>query len=515
MTFHPPLFVGQVIPASYLNKRLLSLKEDESLCTIVLPRGVQVQLFYENFTLTRVFLMDGSDRDVPVTQCSLPRHLECDYLQSTTSGDFDICGRLWITQTQLHVINARQTMGHQSPYTTPEAAIMALLVGPPQWHMALCFTPNWSYTLFEQGVFATYTEFIDALCGDFELEPAHEIPMANRAEIVAIYAAAHGYQDDLLHISGALAEALVILRNHLPARGHDPMITPADLLVAQVPFGRDTIEGIIDDISLEADRFGWLRPRVTLISTETEDEDPIDTLLPDIAYLKERQYRVGDRLSMTRIAHLTILGDILDNAQQPHIPLTTPKTCPCCTTPLVSDAHRMRCPNPSCLNVLYRRLCYACHEHVLDLPLDQSGLLWWFYDQSDQYPIPTARRVIDLLNLERTALEIYFPDDEVEHILSTLHQRRKQLRGETAWHGVQRIARGRLLDALSIPGLYPRHIHHILTYLDTHRRAWSDLADVLTDGGVLLKIGIPKAEGRSISMDALRRYDELKEVGRL
>jgi hypothetical protein len=146
---------------------------------------------------------------------------------------------------------------------------------------------------------------------------------------------------------------------------------------------------------------------------------------------------------------------------------------------------------------------------VLDLPLCKNALVYVFWGCELVDDLPT------LLFLDTPGLEGECYDrTESEMIVSALRTRVDQLFGRNCSRETQLDVQGRILDALSLTGLYTRDRRKLHQRLKRRAWDWGDLAYVLTDTTFLRSSDITPEDARNIARHARHRALELDTLAR-
>ncbi len=281
-------------------------------------------------------------------------------------------------------------------------------------------------------------------------------------------------------------------------------------------------EARILHIDIEADRYGRLRPCIWLSAlwnprARQQLEQP-RLYLDSLAQLTDANYQTGDTVTVRyygAIPKLIKRRDVLYRSVRPPAVLTD--RCPHCHAPLKREHGQYYCGAEHCPLKLYAQLRYAIRPDVLDLPFDKDILdeIIWGRELIDD--------VSSLCFLDQPVLAgLSLHADEIDVIVDVLQNRQRMLAGyyqpqtpqDPTPVQVQRLTRGRFLEALSLPGLYRPTIQCLLEHLDQRHWTWDDLAHLLIDHTALTHYGVAIADARLIKRHAYSRGLEFDRLSR-
>jgi len=509
------------IPITRIHDAVADLAEETELCVTFLPKGVPIQLFYEDFCLARAFMVESPCQEITLILDALPQFIENEYLLATSNGDFDLYGQLWLSPTSLRDINQHRRFVGQRPYLSVEKAIGTLINTPIMQidndllriRNALCFTPTWSDQLTKTSVVATYDDFLGVMETNFPMEENHLLTVKTIDNLIPIYQAVLGYNDahPYAPIDAAELQSVIVCKNHLQSRpntiSHDYLIV-ADIAIEQTP-----IEVVIDIVNIEPDRFGYLRPMIGFEEVSRHQDDLCFQSLPTIAELYRRSYKEGDVVEVRYVGGVPHLGPVIRNHADP-APADWGYSlrkglCESCQQKLTIRQGGLRCDNPFCMSINLYRVLYACAPNVLDIPFDSKDL--FYLCVSSDYPITLP----SLLTFGKSDLQQFLPNSEINAMVETLRTRRNQLHGIGYQQDVQSIAQKRFLDAISIAGLHRKNIQRLQTRLVNKDWYWGELHQVLTRPNMLRRFGLDKHDALDIAEQAKHRQDELQAYAEL
>ncbi len=525
---YPQLFRRKATHPADLADVIGGLPRGTELCAITLPQGLQVQALYENFVLARVFLMDGTDRDITalLPHGLFPVLLENEYLMASTDGNFDICGRLWIDHQQFLTFQQNRALKERIQYPSVEAMLYACLESgvfcsaDPEQIIQLQFTPNWSYELLGGRYCGSYSDFLEILQPPFQTEElaliqpdeGGVVTAKSLSELLELYEVYLGYQDTNA-FAGPRLEAFLVLRNQIHEE-HLTMDDQAALLVAKLPFASQPVRAIIDAIDLEADRFGRVRPVLSVQERYLPEERFHTITLDDVKALEQRGYQPGDVVDLHQIGSIARLGRLVERSKRSavadRLAARQLRFCHHCQEPLRVRHGQFYCLNDGCPIVTWDRLQYACSPQALHIPFEAGTLQYMVLCADD-----TPNTVPQLLTATPAELAKTLSGETLEEVLLAIQHIRDILEGLYNQPTLQTHARGRLLDALSIRGLYQPSILKLQHGLLQKIWHWSDLADVLTDAKLLTRLGIPRVDQHSILDHTKRRHAELVHCSKL
>jgi NAD-dependent DNA ligase len=509
----------KTISITHIRNAVSGLPEETDLCVMFLPKGIPVQLHYEDFALARGFTMDATCQEITHILEAIPQNLENDYLWSATRGDFDLCGQLWISPAALYDINRRRNrVGFQS-YHSIEDAIQSLLRHNKQSYAvksALFFTPTWSHQLLGDSAFATYDNFLSVLDCNFIIEDRQRLTVGTINTLNAIYEEKSGYNDarSTLAFDEPKLEGLVVYKNDLVNSRFEKAWIAGDgrddVILAGVRFEPESMEAVLSVVSIEPDRFGRLRPVIGFEDRIHRTDTLFWTSLPTIEDLQQHGYDQGDVVDVTYTAEIPRLGKILrKSTDTDRSPWNQTLHCESCTGRLVERHGQRYCGNEWCQSTTLYRILYACTPTVLDLPIDRDDAEWLCLSVGFPLTLPT------LLTLGREEFNEIVSNTDVDLILRALCARRNQLHGIGYPSDVQSLAQTRFLDALSLNGLHRTNSRRLQKGLSAQDWLWTDLEQVLTHHPTLRGFGISRRDAQEIVDHTNRRREEIQAYAEL
>ena len=512
----------------HIHDAVADLADDVVLYATIIPKGAQAQLFYDNFGLVnfRILRPDGQFDHYAASDAMfshIPEFIKSEYLHAAWTGGFDLIGRMWVSLPAMFGINViRRERGEPIFQSYESAIIEAFKLGLDYIVEQIRFTPFWSTALLGRRFFATYDNFLTALESDFPKLDSITTTVRGVDNITKLY----NLVVDRINIvrakedgdANALPETDVIIIHTndltMASKSNLPKLTPSEVTTVEVP--NDTISAILDHVEIVPDRFGRLEPSLCAITDLHEWPGYIKFTLPSIEELLKRGYREGDTVSVCllknrqpKVGKVLTVTDQKDTQIDEDLKYLREGKCPNCTEPLINKSDTLYCINDACSLVVHSRLLYACKPEVLNLNSDITYLVDHFVN------LGTSRGITEFLTLGREQLSECLGDDDVEHMLKIFRKRHAQLHGHGYSKIVQNNTQGRFIDALSVRGLYRRHIQLLQQQLAKNAWRWIDLPSVLTDMPSLVRYGISRSDARSIVGSARRRLIEIDAFSKL
>ena len=510
---------NRFIKTDQLHEAVADLPDASSVCATVKPKGVPIQLHYGNFILERIYTGGKSCLDVTDIMLSqVPNMIENDYLHSSCNGDFELSGQLWISDEQLSQLNSRLSRTGFSPYKSPSLVVEKFLLRdiPLSIEDTLHFTPMWSTTLFDLALFATYEEFLTVVGTDFSM-PGHITTTVKTIdnitsfyEVVRIMAI--NQNEHSINRNTPIPETIVILKDDL-TRIRGPYSDIEETIIAELELPVSERTTTIDNITVGPDRSGRIHPVITVGETmfPPDGVSPIRSWLhaniplKDVGDLLKKGYQEGDEVTLSSTSGIPKLGDITRKGSLEANVISNglkeyhARICVHCQEPLIQHGLSYFCDNPACSGANFYKLIYACQQGVLDIRMTPYDLFNFIRAETDD---SLTTPVYNLLTTKAEELrEIVWLGD----IMDTLYDiscRINQLRGVGYSPDIQRITQCRLIDALSIRGMYRENINKLRNGLENGSWRWTELASVLTSPSKLCSLSISPRDANTISTSA-------------
>lgn len=481
------------------------LSDSLTLCTTVLPKGIPIQVVYENFILSRVYTTKG--RCIEVTDLlfsHLPKMIESDYMQSVCNGDFDLTGQLWISNDSLSKFNMRITENGHTFYHDTTTLIQQFLDGSSivPFDEMLVFTPIWSSTLMGDSIFVSYEEFLEVMGWDFKI-PDYITTKVNTVDnIVSLYNRSKNTKSpsNAEQSQKPYPDTLVIHKDDISrVRGH--LTSVEEIIVAEIGIPDEKNVAFVSSISIEPDRFGRIHPHMTL--QIMQDKSHVMKIeLPFLEDLLVRDYREKDLIDVTLVNNVICLGDIIERDHMNHSAFETVvanSCCSYCTQKLTRHNGQFYCENPTCFRQNYNRLLHMCR--ILNIPANEHSFIYPHFASE-----MTLAEFLDLNepNLRHFLKEEYLPDvrNAIADNIFLLHDN-------------DVVTMEKLLDALSLRGLFSRHINKIVESISSGKYSWKNLPEILTTPSLLGRIGIPPQDTFTIKRSAMLRLKEIRRFSDL
>lgn len=494
------------------------LSEETLITAIILPVGIQVELFFEEFYLTKVLYSIGTESiditDIIYGTSNIPQTVIDDEIKTLIpSGDFDVCGTLYLSPDSFNKINRHKARYGEPTFRYMESAIMYILNAHE--HMdELKFTPHWSYALAELPQITEYNDILDILAFDFTIMDhisTNEHITVNVKTIGNIEA----YYRNLLDLDSASKKedfspkSILLFGDEIKKA---PMIyTSIDKqIIGEIDLqaAQDKIK--IAAVEIEPDRYGRMRPVISSDDVNRHECEFYTIALPSIEYLKAMDYNVGDVVELNFIKGIPQIGRILEKAE--HIKLNIDherQYCQHCGSRLQQKQKQFYCSDVHCETRIINRMIYASSRQSLDLPFDWRTIAQLVLNGNVIKDLPS------FLGLTRDDLMTYYDTELIDFILNKITKRLNMLHGcRSVPNEVQNLTQGRFLDALSLNGLHKRNIKYLREGLWRKQFIWSDLAQALTDHSLLSQLDIHPQDVIEIIKDAKSRLYELDSIAR-
>ena len=498
-----------MISVDRLEDVLSKYPDEATLCTLPIPVGIQIQLFYGSFEFEAAFY--SHDREtiditgvVQLTR-AIPTILSGDFLTETHKiGDIDISGVLYLEKEVFLNINKTLAQSGRPTFYRMESAIQYILTSG-EFAEHLGFAPNWSAAIASMDCITSYSELIQLLW--LEFADGWAIPKTTTVKLLENVRSEYLVWQNWTRKSPIALRSLAIFADRIQHnRSH---ISSDSQVVVEIGMVEEDKDVLLTNISLEPDRFGRIRPKVETSSTYPSEHDHRRISLEDIDDLLRRDYARGDRVAVTYIGTLPILGKVLMKRGARQLNTLLPSTCPCCSTKLVHDRSRQfHCTNPHCTSVVIERLVYACSPSVLNLPFSRHAIMYFVRD---------CRMVDDLaslLHLSYGRLMQYYDPEHIDHIKKSCRHRLSVVRYDAPTKEDVQDMVFRFLMALSITGLFKNNVKRLLAAFIAGKWEWRDLPEILTDPGVLKSYGIYFLDAVIIAREAKVRLAELDALAR-
>ena len=499
-----------------LHDAVADMTETETVCTTVLPKGVPIQLIYENFVLECIYGNEGECVELTdLLMSHVPQFIESDYLHATCDGDFELTGRLWLSKEHLSQLNGKHIAAKLPQYPDTVTAVRQFLKRdtPIPFSDMLLFTPDWSTELFGSSIFGAYEEFLNVMGNSFPIPDHLTTSVRTIDNVITFYERIKRMQSHSSEHSNVQQtpepDVVIVFKNDV-TRVSGQFTDPSIVTVAEIEFSPTELRAVLDRITLGPDRFGRIRPALVAVETSASVEDTINILLPSTNDLLVKDYREGDVVKLEYNGYIPRLGPVIQRSPSSHHSERTGwreyqnKICNHCYQPLSQRNESLFCDNPYCTCANYYRLLHACSPRALDLPITRQDIAH-LYTQFEEESTP----ITALLNTSRQELCETLWDECIEDTLRILTNRHDQLHGRGYSPEVQLFAQGRFLDALSLRGLYARNIHKLQEGLKKKRFSWQELHGVLTDKEMLVSLSIPIRDAKEIAASAMHHIDEV------
>lgn len=268
----------------------------------------------------------------------------------------------------------------------------------------------------------------------------------------------------------------------------------------------------IRHITIDPDRFGRLQPTIMFDTISYRGEYFTSARLDACEDIVKYDYACGDLIDVEIIGGIPRIGWLLrkSDADDRFSGVIGYDYCHHCQKRLVYHNGNRYCQSTEeCPRTAFARLSYAVQPNVLNLPLGKEDLNYIIWGGELAMNLPS------LLFLDSTQFDTrFYHRDESEVIVSALRLRLDQLFGHGFPRYIQLQAQDKVLDALSLTGLYNKDRQRLCELLEDSRWAWNDLPSVLTDTRFLRSCGIASQDARTISRGAEGRITELDALSR-
>ena len=505
-----------------LHEAVADMNETETVCTTVLPKGVPIQLIYENFVLECIYGNEGECVELTELLLShVPQFIESDYLHATCDGDFELTGRLWLSKEHLAQLNGKLISAGLPQYPDTRSAVRKFLERdtPIPFSDMLLFTPDWSTELFGSSIFGAYEEFLTVMGNSFPI-PDHLTTSVRAIDnVITFYERIKQLQAHATEHSAVQQtpepDAVVVFRNDV-TRVSGAFTNTGDATVAEIEFSPAELRAVLDRIILGPDRFGRIRPMIIADETTASVDDTLTVMLQTPEDLLVKDYHEGDVVRLEFNGSIPRLGAVVQKTTTPRHSARTgwreyhDHTCNHCYQPLSQRNGSFFCDNPYCTCANYYRLLHACHSRVLDIPITHQNLAHLYAGFEEESTPITA-----LLNTSRHDLCEVIWDECIDATLEIITNRHNQLYGRGYSPDVKFFAQGRFLDALSLNGLYQSNIRKLQKGLETNALYWEELPDILSSERMLISLKIPIRDAREITASTIRHIDEVVAFSKL
>lgn len=489
---------------------VLSKYPDETvLCTLPIPVGIQIELFYGSFEFESAFYThDRETLDIThIVQLTraIPTILSGDFLTETHKvGDIDISGVLYLEKCALAKINKTLAQSGRQTFHRAETAILYIL-SSGEFAELLSFSPNWSSAIARMDCITSYYELIQLLW--LEFADGWAIPTLTSVKLLENIRSQY---QTLLVWSKTAPMALRSLAVFADKIGHGSRRTSSESqVITEIGMIEDDKDAIITNISLEPDRFGRIRPRIETDATYPSEYDHRRTSLEDIDDLINRNYARGDQIAITYIGTLPILGRVLKKRNPKTLNTLLPGVCPCCSLKLLQNRTRqLYCTNVHCASVVIERLVYACSPSVLNLPFSRHAISYFVRD------CHLVDDLASLLHLSHSQLMQYYDLEHIDHIEKSCRRRLELVKQAAPEKEEVQDMVFRFLVALSLPGLYKNNVRRLVRAFVAEKWEWGELPEILTDAGMLKSFGIYFLDAFMIAREAKNRLTELDALVR-
>ena len=265
----------------------------------------------------------------------------------------------------------------------------------------------------------------------------------------------------------------------------------------------------INKINIDPDRFGRIRPVVWIDTVPHPAGGLISSVeLPTIEQLYERGYAGGDHVQLKVIGNQVQLNNIIHKADEAYRWYTAePKHyCHHCQKNLVTRDGSLYCPDPNCPRTTFARLVYA--SRVLQLPFRDDDIAFLHLAKEAIQDIPSML----FLTKEQLIGPIYHPD-EAEMVADALSERVTALLNPDSLDNLL-TTKGKVLNALSIPGLFQDGQRKLIHHLSNGYWNWENLPSLLNSAQDLNEFGVGRSDARRIARHAADRVEELDGISR-
>ena len=500
-----------------LHAAVKNISDTTNLCTTTIPKGVPIQLFYENFSLSRIYDIHGKEITSLIVN-DVPQIIESDYLWSICDGDFTINGQLWLPRSSKNNKAKIEKCLNQEILRHRERFF---------------FTPSWIIESQGRSLFATYDEFITVMKEQFLMSEHRLTTPQTIHQAIELCDRDLPYQNLPVNEKSSMkqipnSDGLIIRCNEISDVNEPTTITIDNTPIALVAPHSQSFTflektnpeslAFVKQIDILPDRFGRIRP-ILITEPYYGPEDTLEIPLPQLDDLLVRGYEEGDVIKLIRAGPVALADRIVERSESPtdnysnhpqNLQRLSHNQCPYCSQSLVFYCNEFYCNNPRCGNTNIERVFHACSPSVLDLPISRDELasiqndVYW----NDPYPL------ISFLHSGRDELyELGWNEEYLEQLLQDFTMRYNQLHGHGCSREVQLMTQGRFIDALSLRGLYTKNIRQLQNGLSNGYLSWQTLPMILMDSKSLMVLGIPPDNAAEIALAAQQRSVELLQFG--
>lgn len=261
-------------------------------------------------------------------------------------------------------------------------------------------------------------------------------------------------------------------------------------------------------ISVELDRFGRMYPVVWFEPVYHNGSIFNSASLRTMDDVYRHDYVVGDIAHLRIIGSCPVIGQVI--TRSPSGPRLVESVnfgyCSPCQQKTVLRSGHYYCPDPMCPLLTFSRGVYAIREDVLNLPLRK--LLHTFLRDELTSDIPSLL----FLDHEQLLESGCYTHNESLKTASILRERVCQLFGTDV--DVRYDVQDRVLNALSLTGLFTKDRRILLENLYRGKWEWGRLPEILTDRSFLRSCGFESRDARIVSQHAQSRIEELDSLAR-
>lgn len=496
------------LPAQTLDKlydMIADLSDETPICAMVIPFGIQVEFFYEDFTLVKAlysFCGDAIDVTHVIYEASdIHQHIAGNAIKEICRlGDFDVSGTLYVSPHDFQKINVKRALEGVPTFHFMDSLLVHILQAH-DYVDCLKFTPNWSSHISNLPGMTSYTKVLELFADDFAVTDHIKTTVKAAPSIENYYN--HLRSIDPSAISNEFTpRSLLLIREDIDKR----RVTLEGQIIGEILFGTGRTKVRIDTIEPEPDRYGRVRPIITTNEVSRHEYEYYTITLPRMDTLDTEGYETGDIVELEFIYNAPRLGKILKKSSIKQPPVEK-VSCLYCHIPFIKKHGQLYCVDSGCPSAVFNRVVYASSKRALDLPFEQRALNHMVLMNGSVYDIPS------LLAVDRQVLMPHYDTDMQDRILSTVKRRLHMLNGgHKITDEVKNLTQGRFLDALSLGGLHEQNIRRLRHSLWVGDFAWAELPLVLTDRASLLKAGLVHLDADEIIGNARARLRELEAL---
>lgn len=513
------LLKKSTISIDKLEDALADIPDDTELLVLELPQGIQIDLFYGSFEFEAGFYSMGEET-VEITHVlqnsgCIPQIFTGNILNNINeklipdNGNIDVSGILYVPNDRFDAINielaksGRQTFAHKE-------SLLQHIITHCEFVDELAFQPNWSYALSRLPHMEKYSRLLDVLtlldfeesnrliCNTKTLENIRSFYLSQIEKNVSRY----DVHDN--EYSKCMKSIIIARGNIIRSNSYDI----SSQFITEISYIKEQKEIQIEDIQLQPDRYGRIRPTFVVDNIHKHDFEFRRFELPNIDVLRLKNYENGDIVRVKFITNSPILGDIItkSNREQQRHDVTK---CMSCGSHTVKYKGDYCCNNVNCKKTRLYQLLFTCSKSCLDIPALHWDSLDYFVNEN------ILSTLSSLLNVDRIKLHQYYDTD----VVNLIKQRTKDIKRLLYRDNVDPIKKKQLiyniLKSLCLRGLYPINAKRLAQAF--FQDGWSSISSlplILSDYGFLKSVGIPYDDAQIIVLDSQRRMVEIDTLAR-